>query len=660
MSEFKDEETIQDRRQRLSSIPKAVRCDRTNPCANCRTAGIVCQQAGAKTGETRVKPVKVSRLESLIERLDSRLGRIEDQLKDSSRQPTPEKVTVDSGSTLVYEGASSFNNASAEATEVAKFTALSQGNGGGDNLTTSFDDLKSLLQPAATLDDFQFSNTNILRSIPAMNLPSSTLVADIVRSFKVRTPFFLMSYPMNDLTMVEDLFRKVYFPTEPVSVGHVTAMHGILLSLLKEFIGLKDPLAEKYDLSAHLPLCEKNFSIGMQTYEILVVPSFENILTVLLAVIKAQDEANVLLSSTFISVAARHCMLLGYHRAATYQNLASRTASNISRLFWMVYVVEKNMSLLLGRASCIQDYDVDVGIPPHSEDPSIRPWDEVFVKNVTLGKLQGQIYDRIYSATALKTNPEIRIQYIQSLAQELHDWHRSVNQIDFSQITATYILDLCRPTWDIMYYSILTSLLRGASTSITAPEITSQCYQAARSALQSHMRLFPVYVESTHMSAGDYANWLMLYSSFTPFIVISLHAIAARSLEDTLLLEDVVRTLHPIKSTSKACARLFQICTIFSRVARALVESNNSFLGAYDSTNDSFLLMNDVALAQGQGVNSVFDPSYLQEYFGNEVDMLGVENGVGFTCSEAEDVSAVLGSWVSGLPATVDFLGMGG
>ncbi|KAL4923484.1 Zn(II)2Cys6 transcription factor [Aspergillus undulatus] len=655
MPELNNKETIQDRRQRLSSIPKAcegcrirkVRCDRSNPCANCRTAGIVCQQTGAKT-ESRVKPDKVSRLESMIERLDSRLGRIEDQLKDSSRQPTPEKLTVNSSSTLLYEGASSFTNASAEATEVAKLTAFSQASGGGENLTASFDDLKTLLQPATTLEDFQFSKANSLRIIPAMTLVSSALVADIVRSFKVRTPFFLMSYPMNDLSMVEDLFRKVYFPTEPLTIGHVTAMHGILLSLLKEFIGLKDPLAEKYDLSTYLPACEKNFNLGMETYEILVVPSFENVLSVLLAVIKAQDEANVLLSSTFVSVAARHCLLLGYHRTATYQNLSRQTASNISRLFWMVYVVDKNMSLLLGRASCIQDYDVDVFIPPHSENPAIRPWDEVFVKNVTLGKLQGQIYDRIYSATALKSNPEVRIQHIQCLAEELHEWRRAVHQIDFSRIKTPFILDLCRPTWDIMYYSILTSLLRGASTSTTAPEITSQCFQAARSALQNHMRLFPVYVESTHMSASDYANWLILYSSFTPFIVTFLHAIASSSLEDTLLLEDVVRTLQPIKSTSKACARLYQICTIFARVARGLVESRNSFLGAYNAQNDSFLLLNDTSQS------SLFDPGFLQDYFSAEVDMLDQ-----FTYSEAEDVSAVLGNWASGQPPMVDFLGMG-
>ncbi|KAL2837833.1 hypothetical protein BJY01DRAFT_251236 [Aspergillus pseudoustus] len=141
----------------------------------------------------------------------------------------------------------------------------------------------------------------------------------------------------------------------------------------------------------------------------------------------------------------------------------------------------------------------------------------------------------------------------------------------------------------------------------------------------------------------------MLYASFTPFIVIFLHAIASSSLEDTQLLEDVVRTLYPIKDTSKACARLYQICTIFSRVARGLIESRaSSFLGTYNRQADSLLLLNDT------GNTSLFDPNSLQDYFTTEVDMLDQ-----FTCSEAEDMSAILGGWANGQPAPVEFLGMG-
>ncbi|KAJ0418976.1 hypothetical protein BJY00DRAFT_172326 [Aspergillus carlsbadensis] len=655
MSEITNEETIQDRRQRLSSIPKAcegcrvrkVRCDRSNPCANCRIAGIVCQQAGA-TLDSPAKLNKVSRLEGLIERLDERLGRIEIQL-DHSRHTTPERLTVESRPTRTYEGGSSFNNQSVQATEVAQVTAYSQGSGGGTNISASLDDLKSLLQPPTTLDDFHFSRNDALRTLPEMDLVPSGLIVDIVRSMKVRKPFCLISNPLTDLPMVEDLFRKVYFPTEPLSVGHVTAMHGILLCLLKEFIAFKDPLAEKYDLPSYMPTIEKNFSAGLETYEMLAVPSFENVLSLVLAVVKAQDEANALLLTTVIGAAARHCIVLGYHRAATYRDQKPDMAHNINRIFWSVYLVDKNMSLLLGRAPCIQDYDVDAPHPACSEDITVRPWDECLVLWVTLGRLQGQVYDRVYSAAALKFPQEVRNQNIQILAEELHQWRCSLGEIDWSHVTFPELVEVSRPIWDIMYYSLLASLLRGSSTSTTSPEITSQCFQAARSALQNHLRSFPMYCESNIVTVRDYANWVILYSSFTPFIVIFLHAIASSSLEDTQLLEDVVRTLYRVKDTSKACGRLYQICTIFARVARGLIESRaSSFLGTYNRQDDSLLLLSDT------GNTSVFDPNSLQDYFTAEVDMLDQ-----FTNSEAEGMSAILGGWANGQPAPVEFLGIG-
>ncbi|KAL4807613.1 hypothetical protein BDV18DRAFT_151590 [Aspergillus unguis] len=595
-------ETIQDRRQRLASIPKAceacrvrkVRCDRSSPCTNCRAAGIVCQQNAARIDS---RNPDVSRL---IERLDSRLGRIEDQLKDS-----PE-ITVEAHPTRLYEGSSSFTNQSAQASETAQLTAFTQGAAGTLNV---LDDLNSLLQPSTTLADFQLGQ-GAARG-PKMVIPSA-VVADIVRSFKVRTPYCLTSHPVNDVGLVEDLFRRVYFPTETLSVGHVTAMHGILLSLLKEFIGFKHPLAEKHNLSQYLQPCEQNFTTGLERYELLIVPSFENILSLVLAVIKAQDEANIMLSSTLISVAARHCLMLGYHRLRAQ----SPEDPNIRRLFWTVYYIDKNMSLLLGRASCIQDYDIDVPYPSCTTDPSKRAWDECFLIFLTLGRIQGQIYDRVYSVAALKLSPETRAQNIAELAQELHTWRQRMDQIDWSHIPDPGLIEVSKPTWDIMYYSLLTALLRGSSTASTTPEISAECFAAARSALESHLRAFPIYQDASIVTAKDYANWVILYSSFTPFIVIFLHAIASSSLPDTTLLEDIVRTLDPLKETSKACGRLFQICTIFARVARSLVESRHSFLGTYNPQDDSLLLN-----LNNQGNASLYNPSSLQEYF-TEGDML--------------------------------------
>ena len=86
------------------------------------------------------------------------------------------------------------------------------------------------------------------------------------------------------------------------------------------------------------------------------------------------------------------------------------------------------------------------------------------------------------------------------------------------------------------------------------------------------------------------------YSSFTPFIVIFLHAIAVTSFEDVQLLEDVVKILRSMRSASKGSERLYQICATFSHLARRLVEDRLSCVGTYNQQDNSLLFLD----SQGQ------------------------------------------------------------
>lgn len=111
----------------------------------------------------------------------------------------------------------------------------------------------------------------------------------------------------------------------------------------------------------------------------------------------------------------RHCQILGYHRESTYKKDTDGNASNKRRLFWTNYVFDKTMSLLLGRASYIQDFDIDVQISVPSLDPTIRPWDEAFIWMIKLAQVEGKIYNDLYSATALKATHAERSKHILDL-----------------------------------------------------------------------------------------------------------------------------------------------------------------------------------------------------------------------------------------------------
>lgn len=93
-----------------------------------------------------------------------------------------------------------------------------------------------------------------------------------------RRPIFLSSYAVTDLKLVEGLCQSIYFPITSITIGQITSMHGIFFCLLKEYEAMKDPLCQQFDFSAHLAQCEENLIMGIETYEILAVPSFDNIL----------------------------------------------------------------------------------------------------------------------------------------------------------------------------------------------------------------------------------------------------------------------------------------------------------------------------------------------------------------------------------------------
>ncbi|KAH6874588.1 hypothetical protein B0T10DRAFT_415193 [Thelonectria olida] len=189
--------------------------------------------------------------------------------------------------------------------------------------------------------------------------------------------------------------------------------------------------------------------------------------------------------------------MLGYSRQSTYNKYDAKTAENIKRVFWTLYTFDKNLSLLEGRISYLQDCEIELAYPGCSPNPAFRAWDESFIAGIKLAQLQGQIFHRLYLAGSRQISASQRAQDVDELANALRAWYSDLGK-------------LSRRSWDIMYYSTLTLVLRASSLSGTAMELNAQCFQAARLALGSHLTCFGKYESSESpglLSESDYANW---------------------------------------------------------------------------------------------------------------------------------------------------------
>ncbi|KAH6890653.1 hypothetical protein B0T10DRAFT_537975 [Thelonectria olida] len=663
------EETIRQRRHRLATVPRAceackirkIRCDRSNPCSNCRASGLTCQNPTVPP-ENQPKQDRIAHLEKEVNQLKERLSVVEAQLtKDRQRpnaklsashdHPVNTSPAAASPAGGVYQGHSSFGTQSVQAGEVAQQIVGAEVPQNGLNLDSSFLQISDVLQPNdgfTALENYQLSNGPSSRRLPEFDPLPSEIVIAILQEMKVNRPIFLCSYVINDPELLEKLCQSTYFPISPPSLGQITAMYGLLFCLLKEYIAFQHPLSKKYDLAANLVKCERNFTAGIETYDMMAVPSFENVLSLALGTFKAQEDGKPLLCCSLLSAAASHCRMLGYSRQSTYNKYDARTAENIKRVFWTLYTFDKNLSLLEGRVSYLQDCEIELGYPECSPNPAFRAWDESFVAGIKLAQLQGQIFHRLYLVGTLRISAPQRAQDVDELANDLRTWYSDLGKIEGSGINHPQVYELSRRSWDIMYYSTLTLVLRATSLSGAATELNTQCFQAARSALSSHLTCFGKYESSESpglLSESDYANWVLHSASFTPFLVIFVHAIAATSIEDVNLLDEVVEALRRIRKTSQASERLYTVCATFSRLGRGLVEARKANIGMYNQQEDSLRLDGNsggiftFGLDSGDDVGFTFD-------FGDQLNAV-----------DAGEVSALLNEWADGQSSIMTILG---
>jgi hypothetical protein len=93
---------------------------------------------------------------------------------------------------------------------------------------------------------------------------------------------------------------------------------------------------------------------------------------------------------------------------------------NKLRLFWSVYCLDKGLSLRLGRASTIQDYDISL-TPTFNRIDIAELWKSIYTLWITLARIQGKVYELLYSPAALRQPETERVAHARRLAAEMQE-----------------------------------------------------------------------------------------------------------------------------------------------------------------------------------------------------------------------------------------------
>lgn len=111
----------------------------------------------------------------------------------------------------------------------------------------------------------------------------------------------------------------------------------------------------------------------------------------------------------FVSVASDLCQTLGYHRLCPGRENGQPLRGAQERLFWTVYAIEKGLSLRLGRSSNIRD--TEITLPFNLDEP----------RSTKLGRINGMVYDQLYSPASLSRPDDERSHVAEALARDLRE-----------------------------------------------------------------------------------------------------------------------------------------------------------------------------------------------------------------------------------------------
>ncbi|KAG9857421.1 putative C6 transcription factor, partial [Aureobasidium melanogenum] len=265
-------------------------------------------------------------------------------------------------------------------------------------------------------------------------LPPAPLVIALIKIAKARPSVSLVAFSYKGVAQLEALCQKVYFPLEPPPAGSMTFFYGFLYFVIRDYWSQQDPALREYDAQAIIDLCETRFCAGLESFETLTVPVLPNIQALLIGAIKAQEECKLSLSWTFLSAAATMCHTLGFHRKSSLAHEDQETADIKRHLFWQLYMLDKNLSLNLGRGSNFPDADIDAEFYTPSTNPAQRPWDLMSLATILFAKLQGQVYDKLYSASAMNSSLEERSRVVDELSSQVNALRNQLLSEGYSSI----------------------------------------------------------------------------------------------------------------------------------------------------------------------------------------------------------------------------------
>ncbi|PWY91060.1 fungal-specific transcription factor domain protein [Aspergillus heteromorphus CBS 117.55] len=301
-----------------------------------------------------------------------------------------------------------------------------------------------------------------------------------------------------------------------------------------------------------------------------------------------------------VAAAIRLSHSIGLHKRGSGFGLNPVEVEQRKRVFWIAYLLDKDICLRSGRPPVQDDDDMNVELP--SDDPPDNignvPLSDggkfnLFRSMCRFATIESRVYKRLYSAKASKQSDGELLNTIGELDKELEEWKDSI-PLEFrpeNEIKATYSpLILHVVVLHFSYYNCLTTIHR---MSVHHGYWTSRLSNYAIQGLNARPLNPRVFLSAVlcvtaarasinlikYIPQGDFACvWLILYypvsSLVTLFANILQNPNDARARSDVKLMNVVVNFLSTLVSdeSNGSVKRMLSLCGEFERIAQVVLD----------------------------------------------------------------------------------------
>ncbi|EKG14886.1 hypothetical protein MPH_07926 [Macrophomina phaseolina MS6] len=232
------------------------------------------------------------------------------------------------------------------------------------------------------------------------------------------------------------------------------------------------------------------------------------------------------------------------------------------RLFWSLYMMDRVVSISLGRPFGIRDDDVEVSFFTEVDDENILP-DRILPQPplkasemavplhiLALRRIAGEIFEQVYSNKNRLLPPADRDEILRGLHAKLVEWRRTM-PFPLPQARILQVPHTSTAWYDLNYYTHLIMLYR---PSPLCPVLTLEKVHLIAEASAMAIRQ----IETMHHDQRYAFNWLNLFNVFTVTLTL-IYSITAQpeALSTYLLRSDALNDLERASSVLGNFAQKF-------------------------------------------------------------------------------------------------------